>query len=119
MVMTDIEGLKVPRMPLIESEQVVAVGHAGHVHLLDIKTGQVLWTRALAAEPGASACEGQPVTISIADGIVVAAAMGHVFAIRRDDGIVMWHTEQRARGAGETSLAVSAPTADYVARLES
>ena len=119
MVMTDIADIKAPRVQVMAGERVVAVGHAGHVHLLALETGQTLWMCALAAEKGASACEGQPVTIGIAGEIVLAGSMGHVFAISLDDGAVLWHAVQRARGAGETSLAVSTPGGEYVARLES
>lgn len=119
MVMKDIGDIKVPHVPVMAGERVVAVGHAGHVHLLALETGQTLWTRALAAENGASVCDGQPVTVGIADEIVLAGTMGHVFAIRLVDGAVLWHTEQRSRGAGETNFAASTPGAEYVARLES
>lgn len=119
MVMTDIEEIEMPRVPVMASARVVAVGHAGHVHLLALETGQTLWTCALSAEKGASACDGQPVTVSIADEVVVAGSMGHVFAIRLDDGEILWHSEQRSRGAGLTNLAVGASSGEYVARLES
>jgi outer membrane protein assembly factor BamB len=118
MVMTGISDIKVPRGPAIRGERVVAVGHAGHVHLLDAATGRTLWSCALAAQKGASACEGQPVSVGIADEIVLAGSMGHVFALRLDDGTVLWRSEQRTRGAGETSLAVGGASAgDYVASM--
>jgi outer membrane protein assembly factor BamB len=117
MVMTEVGDIEVPRVRLLAGERVVAVGHAGHVHLLDLQTGETLWTRSLAAQN--RACEGQPVTVSVTDEIVLAGSMGHIFAIRRDDGTVLWHREQRSRGDGETSLAVGASGTDYVARLES
>ena len=119
MAMTDIGNIEVPRMPVMAGERVVAVGHAGQVHLLDLDTGKTLWTFKLSSEKSASACDGQPVTVSVADEIVLAASMGHVFALRLDDGTLMWHTEHRARGSGETSLAVGTPGSDYVTRLES
>lgn len=119
MVMTDIRDIEMPRVPMMAGERVVAVGHAGHVHLIALETGRTLWTCALAVEKGASACEGQPVTVGIADEIVLAASMGHVFALRLDDGAVLWHTEQRSRGAGETTIAIGGPGGDYVTRLES
>lgn len=119
MTVTDIGDIEVPRMPLEATERIVAVGHAGHVHLLDMNTGRTLWTRALAAEAGASACDGQPVSVSIIDETVLAGSTGHVFALDLDDGAVLWHTAHRARGSGETSLAIGTPGGDYVARLES
>ncbi len=84
-----------------------------------MNTGRTLWTRALAAEAGASACDGQPVSVSIIDETVLAGSTGHVFALGLDDGAVLWHTAHRARGSGETSLAIGTPGGDYVARLES
>jgi outer membrane protein assembly factor BamB len=119
MAMTDIGGIEVPRMPVMAGERVVAVGHAGQVHLLDLERGNTLWTFKLYSEKSASSCEGQPVTVSVADEIVLAACMGHVFALRLDDGTLTWHTELRARGSGETTLAVGTPGGDYVTRLES
>jgi outer membrane protein assembly factor BamB len=117
--MTGIGEIKVPRVPVLAGERVVAVGHAGQVHLLDLDTGQTIWTQGLAKQTGASACEGQPVSVTIADEMVIAGSAGHVFALKLDDGAVVWHVEQRARGAGETNLAVGGPGGDYVARLES
>jgi outer membrane protein assembly factor BamB len=119
MAMTAIEDIKVPLAPALVGETVVAVGHAGHVHLIDAATGRRIWTQALAAHRDAAACEGQPVSVSIADDLVLAGSMGHVFALKVKDGSILWHVEQRARGAGETSLAVGGPMGDYVARLES
>lgn len=119
MAMTAVDEIKVPLAPALAGERVVAVGHAGHVHLLDATTGRTLWTRALAEQAGASGCEGQPVSVGIADDVVLAGSMGHVFALNVEDGSVLWHAEQRARGAGETSLAVGGSVGDYVARLES
>src|SRR5690349_14747757 len=119
MAMTDIGDIEVPRMPVMAGERVVAVGHAGHVHLLDLDTGRTVWTFKLASEKSASACDGQPVTVSVADEVVLAASMGHVFALRLDDGTMTWHVEHRARGSGETSLAFGTPGGDYVTRLES
>lgn len=119
MAMTAISEIDVPLMTAADSDRVVAVGHAGNVHLLDIRTGQTLWTRALAAEAGASACDGQPVSVGIVDDTVLAGAMGHVFALKLEDGTVRWHTTLRGRGAGETSLASGTGGGDYVARLES
>jgi outer membrane protein assembly factor BamB len=119
MAMTDIGNIEVPRMPVMAGERVVAVGHAGQVHLLDLDTGKTLWTFKLTSEKSASACDGQPVAVSVADEIVLAASMGHVFALRLDDGTMMWHAQHPARGSGEMSLAVGAPGGDYVTRLES
>jgi outer membrane protein assembly factor BamB len=117
MAMPDIGDLKVPRLPLLGSDRVVAVGHAGHVHLLDLDTGRTIWTRALAAEKGASACEGQPVSVGLVDEIVLAGSMGHVFALSCETGAVLWHAEHRARGSGETSLAAGSSSGDYVSDL--
>jgi outer membrane protein assembly factor BamB len=119
MAMTDIGDIEVPRMPVMAGERVIAVGHAGHVHLLDLDTGKTVWSFKLASEKTASACDGQPVAVTVADELVIAAAMGHVFALRLDDGSMMWHTQNPARGSGEMSLAVGAPGGDYVTRLES
>lgn len=120
MAMTAVADIKVPPLPVLAGERVVAVGHAGHVRLLDAATGQIIWERALAREAGASACDGQPVAVGILDEIVLAGSMGHVFALKIDDGTVLWHAAQPARGAGETSIAASAGSVgDYVARLES
>lgn len=119
MAMTAVADIKVPLPLALAGNPVVAVGHAGHVNLLDATTGRALWKQSLADVAGASACEGQPVSVGIADDIVLAGSMGHVFALNLEDGSVLWHTEQRGRGAGETSLAVGGPVGDYVARLES
>lgn len=118
MTITDIGDIEMPRIPVASAERIVAVGHAGHVHLIDMNTGRTLWTRALASEAGASACEGKPVSVGIMDDIVLAGSMGHVFGLGLDDGTVLWHADHRARGDGETSLAFGAPGGDYVARLE-
>jgi outer membrane protein assembly factor BamB len=119
MAMTVIEDIKVPLSPALAGETVVAIGHAGHVHLIDAATGRRIWTQALAPHRDAAACEGQPVSVSIVDDLVLAGSMGHVFGLKLSDGAVLWHKEYRARGAGETSLAVGGPIGDYVARLES
>lgn len=120
MAMTATSEIKVPFMPALAGERVIAVGHAGHVRLLDAMTGRLLWDRALAEHADASACDGQPVSVGIADEIVLAGSMGHVFALKIEDGSVLWHAVQRARGAGETSIAIGGNSAgDYVSRLES
>lgn len=119
MAMTAVADIKVPLGPALAGDRVVAVGHAGHVSVLDAVTGRRLWTRSLADQASASACDGQPVSVAIADEIVLAGSAGHVFALGLEDGAVLWHAEQRARGAGETSLAVGGSVGDYVARLGS
>jgi outer membrane protein assembly factor BamB len=119
MAMTDVGDIKVPFAPAFAGDSVVAVGHAGQVHLIDGATGRLIWTQVLAEKPGASACDGQAVSVGIAEGIVLAGSMGHVFALRLEDGSMLWHTALRGRGAGETSLAVGGLATDYVARLES
>ncbi|MBN8911560.1 MAG: PQQ-binding-like beta-propeller repeat protein [Rhizobiales bacterium] len=119
MAMTGIGDLKVPLAPALAGDSVVAVGHAGSVHLLDGATGRLIWTQTLADKAGASACDGQPVSVTVADDVVLAGAMGHVFALKLEDGAVLWHAAQRSRGEGQTSLAVGGSVSDYVARLES
>jgi len=84
----------------------VAVGHAGRVLLIETATGRVVWERPLADTPGASACEGEPVSVRLVNASVIAGAMGHVFALALADGSVLWHVDRRSRGAGSTSLAV-------------
>lgn len=118
MVMTDFGDVEMLHVP-VTAERIVAVGHAGHVHLLDLKSGRTLWTYALAGMRGASACEGQPVTVGVLGEVVFAGSMGHVFAIRVENGELLWHSDQRSRGAGETNLAFGVPNGDYVSRLES
>lgn len=119
MVMTGMSEIKMPMGAAIAGERVLATGHAGHVHLMDLATGRALWEVALFRLAGASACEGQAVSVQMADDIVVAGSMGHVFALRIDDGSVVWRAEVRGRGAGETSLCVGGAASDYVSRLES
>jgi outer membrane protein assembly factor BamB len=106
-------------MGTINAEQIIAVGHAGNVFLLQLETGELLWTFALSTVAGASSCEGQPVTVGIAGDIVLAGSMGHLFAIRLQSGELLWHKDQRSRGAGETNFAFIVPTTDYVSTLES
>jgi outer membrane protein assembly factor BamB len=106
-------------MGMINAEQVIAVGHAGHVILLQLESGETLWTFALSTVEGTIGCEGQPVTVGIVGQIVLAGSMGHVFAIRLDDGELLWHKDQRYRGSGETNLAFITPATDYVSILES
>lgn len=115
--MTALPDIRIPLSPAAAGGRVVAVGHAGQVHVIDLATGRALWTRALSETAGASACDGQPVAVGVEGEVVLAGSAGHVFALRLDDGSVLWHTELRARGAGETSLAVGAPIEDYVASL--
>ena len=119
MVMTDFGEVEVPRMRVMAAEQVVAVGHAGHVYLLQLESGKTLWTYALCAEEGATGCQGQPVTVGILGEVVLAGSMGHVFAIRLENGELLWHRDHRSRGAGETNFAFGAPGTDYVSILES
>ena len=119
MVMTNFGEVEVPRMRVMAAEEVVAVGHAGHVYLLQLQSGKTLWTFALSAEEGAAGCEGQPVAVGILGEVVLAGSMGHVFAISLGNGELLWHKDQRSRGAGETNLAFGAPGADYVSSLES
>lgn len=117
MAITGFAEIRTPLSPAAQGERVVAVGHAGHVHVIDIATGRALWTRALAGTAGASACDGQPVTVGIEGEIVLAGSMGHIFALRLGDGSVLWHVDHRGRGTGDTSLAVGGPVEDYVASL--
>ena len=119
MAMPGVADIKVPLAPALPDDSVVAVGHAGHVHLLDGATGRLIWTQTLADKSGASACEGQPVTVTISDDTVLTGCNGHVFALKLADGSVLWHAAQRGRGSSETSLAVGGSVGDYVARLES
>lgn len=119
MAMAAVGDIKVPLAPALAADSVVAVGHAGSVHLLDGATGRLIWSQALGEKPGASACDGQAVSVTVADDVVLAGSMGHVFALKLEDGSVLWHAPQRGRGAGETSLAVGGSVGDYVARLES
>jgi len=86
--------------------KVVAVGHAGCVLLIEAATGRMIWERTLAEIPGASACDGQPIDVHIIATGVIAGAMGHVFALRLEDGSVLWHVECRRRGDGATRLAI-------------
>ncbi len=115
--MANITDVSMPISPALAGDRVVAVGHAGYVHLLDSATGRTIWSQALAAATGASACDGQPVSVTIVDETVLAGSMGHVFALRLEDGSIIWHTDHRGRGGGETSLAVGGPVEDYVASL--
>lgn len=89
------------------SNACVAVGHAGSVLLLDIATGRLLWERALAEFPAGLPCDGQPVTVRLIADTVIAASMGHVFALSAFDGSLIWQVNRRGRGGGETCLAVS------------
>jgi outer membrane protein assembly factor BamB len=90
--------------------ETIAAGHAGRVMLIETATGRLLWETVLAETPGASACDGEPVAVRLTDTCVIAGTMGHVFALRLDDGSLLWHIDRRSRGAGTTSLAVgSAP----------
>lgn len=84
---------------------VVSVGHAGCVLLIEAATGRVIWERALAEIPGASACDGQPVDVRVVTSSVIAGAMGHVFAFGLEDGSLLWHVDRRRRGHGTTCLA--------------
>jgi outer membrane protein assembly factor BamB len=111
--------VEVSRMGMINADQIIAVGHAGHVSLLQLASGEVLWTFALSTVEGATQCEGQPVTVGIAGEIVLAGSMGHMFGIRLEDGELLWHTDQRSRGSAETNFAFIAPASDYVSLLES
>jgi outer membrane protein assembly factor BamB len=88
------------------SADVVAVGHAGCVLLLEAATGRLIWELSLAEVPGGSACEGEPVSVRLVNACVIAGAMGHVFALALEDGSVLWHVARRGRGAGATSLAI-------------
>jgi outer membrane protein assembly factor BamB len=117
--MANIADVSMPISPALAGERVVAVGHAGHVHLLDIATGRSIWSQALAAAAGASGCDGQPVSVMIVDATVLAGSMGHVFALRLEDGSIIWRADHRGRGEGETSLAAGWPVEDYVASLGS
>lgn len=87
------------------SSAVVAIGHAGSVMLLEVASGRVVWERALTELPAGQPCEGQPVAVRLVADTVVAACMGHVFALALEDGALIWQINRRGRGAGETSLA--------------
>jgi len=106
--MTDNQSTEISDRQLEIGARVVAVGHAGRVHLLDLETGKAHWTCDLALEKGASACHGQPVSVRISDHTVIAGSMGYVFAIRIDNGTVAWRLAEPSRGAGETSLSLGA-----------
>jgi hypothetical protein len=87
------------------SSAVVAVGHAGSVLLLEVTSGRIVWERALTELPAGQPCDGQPVAVRLVNETVVAACMGHVFALALEDGSLIWQINRRGRGAGETSLA--------------
>jgi hypothetical protein len=87
------------------SSAVVAVGHAGAVMLLEVASGRIVWERLLTELPAGQPCEGQPVAVRLVADTVIAACMGHVFALAVDDGSLVWQVNRRGRGAGETSLA--------------
>jgi hypothetical protein len=88
------------------SAALIAVGHAGAVLLLEVESGRIVWERALADLPAGLPCEGQPVAVRLVEETVIAASMGHVFALRVEDGSLIWQVNRRGRGAGSTSLAV-------------
>jgi outer membrane protein assembly factor BamB len=111
----DVEVL---RMSMINAAEVVVVGHAGHIIVLQVASGETLWTFALSTVDGATPCEGQPVTVGIAGEIVLAGSMGHLFGIRLNDGELLWHKDRRSRGSGETNFAFVGQTSDYVSLLE-
>jgi outer membrane protein assembly factor BamB len=115
--MTDIENTQIPVGSVKPAVNVLAVGYAGQVHLLDLETGATHWSFELALEKGASACDGQPVTVRICDEIVLAASMGHIFALRIDDGTVLWRSEKQSRGAGAMSVAFGAVTSSPVGKV--
>lgn len=115
--MTAIPDVSMPISRALAGERVVAVGHAGYVHLLDAATGRTIWERSLAETAGASSCAGQAVSVAIAEETVLAGSMGHVFALRLEDGSILWHVDHRTRGAGDTRLAVGEPVDSYVASL--
>ncbi|KAB2939284.1 MAG: hypothetical protein K8F92_00630 [Hyphomicrobium sp.] len=94
------------RLTSERSTACVAVGHAGSVLLLEVASGRIVWERALAELPAGLPCGGQPVAVRLIDGTVIAACMGHVFALSVEDGSLLWQVNRRGRGAGETSLAV-------------
>jgi hypothetical protein len=87
------------------SSAVVAVGHAGSVLLLEVASGRIVWERALTELPAGQPCDGQPVAVRLVNDTVVAACMGHVFALALEDGSLIWQINRRGRGAGETTLA--------------
>jgi hypothetical protein len=87
------------------SSAVVAVGHAGSVLLLEVTSGRIVWERALTELPAGQPCDGQPVAVRLVNETVVAACMGHVFALALEDGSLIWQITRRGRGAGETTLA--------------
>lgn len=88
------------------SSALLAVGHAGSVMLLEAATGRIVWERALREFPGGLPCEGQPVSVRVVNSTIIAAAMGHVFALAAEDGSLIWHVNRRGRGDGATSLAI-------------
>lgn len=87
------------------SSAVVAVGHAGAVLLLEVTSGRIVWERALTELPAGQPCDGQPVAVRLVNDTVIAACMGHVFALALEDGSLIWQINRRGRGAAETSLA--------------
>jgi hypothetical protein len=101
------------------ADALLAVGHAGTVLLLEPAGGRIVWERSLAAIAGAPACEGQPVSVDIIGNSVLAGCMGHVVALKIDDGSLLWHVDKRGRGDGATSLALGFPAEDFVSSLGS
>ena len=97
--------------------EAIAVGQGGRVSLIAADDGRAIWRRDLAETAGASACAGQPVSVALLDRVVIAGCMGHVFALALEDGSVAWHVDGRARGDGETSLAVCVTADEFVATL--
>jgi hypothetical protein len=75
------------------------------VLLLEVASGRIVWERALTERPAGQPCDGQPVAVRLVNETVVAACMGHVFALALEDGSLIWQINRRGRGAGETTLA--------------
>lgn len=82
-------GASVRAAPTISGERVFVVSHDNRLHVLDSKSGQLLWNHSGIEEPLAILGGAAP---AVAGGVVaVPYSSGEVYILKASDGRYLWH----------------------------
>lgn len=82
-------GASVRAAPTIADERVYVVSHNNRLHVLDAKSGQLLWNHTGIEEPLAILGGAAP---AVAQGVVaVPYSSGEIYVLKSSDGRYLWH----------------------------
>lgn len=74
--------------PGIDDSRVYVTTHDNQMHALDVETGEILWTHVALSEQQALMGTASPAVVG--DTVVAAFSSGELFAIKADNGRVVW-----------------------------